>query len=132
METKLCKACDTIKPVSDFYYQRGKPSHPCKECKKASIKEARTPEKIREDNLKKFGITQRDYELMFSEQDCGCAICGGTTMPGDKKYLAVDHCHSTGEVRGLLCNSCNLLLGHAKDSVETLQNAIDYLRKHEQ
>lgn len=41
----------------------------------------------------------------------------------------VDHCHTTNDIRGLLCRHCNLLLGHAKDRVVVLQAAIRYLRK---
>ena len=51
-----------------------------------------------------------------------CPICGS------EEPLVVDHDHSTQEVRGLICNNCNLVLGHAKDNIETLQNAIAYLQ----
>jgi len=44
----------------------------------------------------------------------------------------VDHCHITGQVRGLLCSECNLMLGKAKDNITTLQNAIDYLSEYSQ
>lgn len=45
------------------------------------------------------------------------------------KKLYIDHCHTTGTVRGLICQQCNTLLGMAKDSIPTLENAIVYLRK---
>jgi len=56
-----------------------------------------------------------------------CAICGG--QPTNGRRLAIDHCHETDEIRGLLCNKCNLLIGHARDSVDILRAAIDYLAR---
>ena len=55
----------------------------------------------------RFGINEADYMLMYTEQRGRCAICGKT----EKKRLAVDHDHVTGEIRGLLCGSCNTKLG---------------------
>lgn len=57
---------------------------------------------------RKYGITQKDYDLMFSKQKGRCAICH--RPPGDTP-LHVDHCHTTGVVRGLLCHQCNWYLG---------------------
>lgn len=74
--------------------------------------------------LKKYGISETAY---LEAELIGCAICG-TKDPGYLGSLHIDHDHSTGEVRGLLCHSCNVLLGHARDSVDTLQKAIQYLR----
>jgi hypothetical protein len=64
---------------------------------------------------------------MLSDQNDVCKICKG---PGDGKKgnLAVDHNHKTGAVRGLLCNSCNVALGNAKESIEILQSMIKYLQ----
>lgn len=77
-----------------------------------------------------FGITLSDFNDMLSAQDGGCAICGQTqTRPGTK-YLAVDHCHTTGKIRGLLCDRCNRGLGFFKDSPELLVAAAEYLKRH--
>ncbi|KKN26953.1 hypothetical protein LCGC14_0869490 [marine sediment metagenome] len=65
---------------------------------------------------------------MFSTQNGECAICGTHSSELDQA-LSVDHDHSTGKVRGLLCNSCNLMLGLVKDDISTLLAAIDHLRK---
>lgn len=60
----------------------------------------------------------------------GCEICGKQNYEyGRKERLHVDHDHATGIVRGMLCNNCNHMLGLAKDSVEHLQAAINYLQK---
>lgn len=74
-----------------------------------------------------FGITHEDYEALLASQGGVCAICG-TRDPGrSSPYFHVDHCHVTSEVRGLLCNGCNLGLGHFKDDRDRLSAAITYL-----
>lgn len=77
---------------------------------------------------RKYGITQLYFDNMLSEQNHTCAICHSINISG--KALAVDHDHSTGTIRGLLCYRCNMLLGYAKDNIKTLGNAIKYLRRH--
>ena len=68
---------------------------------------------------------------MAVAQDGRCAICRKIPTTGPHKgKLAVDHCHTSGKVRGLLCNICNVGLGHSEDSVERLQTAILYLQRH--
>ncbi len=78
----------------------------------------------------KYKITRADYMRMLEEQNYGCAFCGREGAHDDLKFLHVDHCHSTGKVRGLLCFNCNGMLGQAKDNLETLRKAIAYLEKH--
>jgi hypothetical protein len=56
-----------------------------------------------------------------------CEICG---KQAEKRNLALDHCHRTGALRGILCMKCNLGLGYYMDSPELLAKAIEYLRKH--
>jgi hypothetical protein len=63
----------------------------------------------------RYGITQEQYEEMLSEQNGGCAICGITEATNGRR-LAVDHDHQTGEVRGLLCNNCNVAVGIIENS----------------
>ena len=92
-----------------------------------SRRESYDPEKRREYLLrKKYAIGLADYESMLYAQGGGCAICGDG-QPRDG-VLKVDHDHVTGEVRGLLCQTCNLGLGHFKDSPDILDNAAEYLR----
>lgn len=81
----------------------------------------------------KFGISLAEYGQMLLEQNGKCAICSGDethTRGGKVKALAVDHDHSTGEIRGLLCSECNQMLGKAKDNRDILLAAIKYLDKH--
>lgn len=75
---------------------------------------------------KRFGITLDDYNQMRFEQDGCCFICG---RHEDEVYqLCVDHDHNTNKVRGLLCNNCNSVLGHARDDINVLYKSIAYLK----
>ena len=80
-----------------------------------------------------YGITVEDYERMVEAQGGVCAICGKSSQeanPGHwKERLAVDHCHETGKVRGLLCNNCNAGIGHLGSESVALAAAA-YLRLH--
>lgn len=81
----------------------------------------------REYHLKhKFGITTEDYQAMLVTQDGVCKTCLQPDPTG--RLLAVDHCHSTGKIRGLLCHNCNVSLGKINDSIPTLLRMLDYLR----
>jgi len=119
---KYCKHCDTTKSKSEYHKKEkgleGLDSM-CKECKK---------EKARGWRYRSlYGISVAEYDLMFEKQDGRCAICG-TDSPGrGKRTMCIDHCHTTGEVRGLLCHSCNVALGHFRDNKGLLLRAVDYL-----
>jgi hypothetical protein len=81
-----------------------------------------------------YNISAEDYVRMFAKQDGKCAICHQPETSLDKngnvKILAVDHCHTTGKVRELLCYSCNSMLGQARDNIDVLSSGIEYLKKH--
>lgn len=74
---------------------------------------------------RRFGLSPGQYTQMLAAQGGVCALCGGVD-PG--RALAVDHCHETDTVRGLLCMNCNTALGKLGDTAEALQRAVDYLR----
>lgn len=85
------------------------------------------PETIKNEKLRlSFGITLSDYNKMMEAQKDRCAICG-IHNSDCKRSLAVDHCHTTGRVRGLLCGKCNSAIGLMNESTEVLKNAISYL-----
>lgn len=85
------------------------------------------------DLRKRYGITESDYEALYQKQGGVCAICGKSeTVPhgktGKPGRLSVDHCHKTGQVRGLLCSRHNLMIGLMQDDPETADRAAAYLR----
>lgn len=83
--------------------------------------------KVSERSWKRAGIdlTENEYQELLTAQDGLCAIC---RKPPSRKRLHVDHSHSGGQVRGLLCNKCNFGVGQFNDSILLLEAAIAYLR----
>ena len=85
----------------------------------------------RKSRLNTFGLSLNDYQDMLEKQGGTCAICGSPETQlryGTLSRLAVDHCHITGTVRGLLCSKCNLGLGKFKDNWVLVENAMEYLQ----
>lgn len=85
------------------------------------------------DFRKKYGIGFAEYEKLLEQQNGVCACCGrGETkiQNGAVRLLSVDHDHTTGDVRGLLCGNCNMAIGYAGDDIEILRKAIAYLERH--
>lgn len=97
---------------------------------------AADPDHYKKADLKRFyGVTLDWYKQTLEGQGFCCAICRkheskNTQRNGKVLNLSVDHCHSTGRVRGLLCNNCNRAIGLLDHSVDVLDSAIDYLKKH--
>ena len=137
---KKCNKCGIEKPAKDFYKDaRGKGGlkSQCKVChnaQNAKRRSERTPEERahwkeyhRNWNLKKhFGMTVEDKMVMLENQNHQCSICGtGIDMSCD-----VDHCHTNGHVRGLLCRHCNTALGLLQDDPKILRKAAQYLDRN--
>ena len=133
MQTKLCSKCQIEKPVSDFYKkERGKygVAGYCKNCKVKQVKKAHKPVMWFDAHLKRnYGITLKEHQEMYDNQNGVCAIC---KKSGDGKWkkLCVDHDHKTGKVRQLLCRRCNMILGQAYDDSGLLADMITYLNRH--
>jgi Recombination endonuclease VII len=89
----------------------------CRKCRTIKRRNAR---------LKKMGLSSRQHEADIQEANGHCNVCGSIA-----KTLNRDHCHASGKARGLLCLSCNLILGHAKDDIELLVELIAYLEYYE-
>ena len=97
----------------------------CKQCKS----KAHDPKKKKNADLKRlYGITLNEYDDLLKEQGYMCACCG-TDNPRGKGRFVVDHCHTTGEVRGLLCSKCNIGIGQFDDDTSKLMSAINYLKR---
>lgn len=144
MQTKTCSRCKLPWPLGDFYkgvkyYDGYNPT--CKHCKKEinKLSKERNKEKYAETRAIKrqwlksrYGLTLEEVLSMYQTQDESCAICRKHFPLFDKHLgLAVDHNHTTNRVRGLLCRSCNHLLGNCQDNTATLINAIEYLQGEE-
>lgn len=85
-------------------------------------------EKIKAKQLQlKYGITIEEYNQLLINQNYSCKICFKNKEELEEA-LCVDHCHTTGKVRGLLCHSCNMGLGKFKDNKQLLLNAIEYIK----
>lgn len=140
-----CITCKHILPVNKFWKQRNdNPQNVCKDCYRERNKKwvNKNPEKVKsyakkwneknpnhthKHKLKyRYGLTLEDYNKKLLEQDGVCAICNRPETI--RKNLCVDHNHSTGQIRGLLCDSCNKSLGGFNDSEKTLLDAINYLK----
>ena len=139
MEKRICKKCNELK--DETFFTRRKTHRPgklvsiCTPCKVQYNKNKRleNPEKIadierRSKFKRQYGITLEIYYEMLSKQNNKCAICKTDTPNKRTKFFAVDHCHTSGVVRGLLCSSCNRGLGLFKDSSELLEQAMQYLK----
>lgn len=138
---KRCSQCNFLWPLSRFYKRAASIDglQPlCKHCDnmrkdkhRKSYGRPKNPEAIRRVNLKsKFGISVEEYDEILARQNNCCAICKRHQAEFDRNF-AVDHDHEFGYNRGLLCVSCNNMLGRARDSIEVLENAIAYLKEHE-
>jgi hypothetical protein len=123
---KVCAECGIFKPVQNFHRKR-KTQYTsfCKSCTSIIGKSWRLGSK--------FGLTMDEYEEMKRASGGVCEACGDRETKiakGTLADLAIDHDHVTGEIRGLLCNRCNRILGIAKENMEYLQRAADGLRKY--
>jgi len=159
MKTKICSKCKTEYPATTEYFYRHKEckyglAARCKKCRnkeyrKYSLtegakllykkrrkkyektdkgKRARSRANYRR-GIREYGLTIEQYDLMLSEQNNGCAICGNSES---NRRLCIDHNHITGEVRGLLCTSCNVLVGYLEKNDGLKQKARRYLKNNPQ
>ena len=129
-----CRKCLLEQPEEEFYVIRatGGRRTQCRTCVKAGVvqwqrdNKPRVREKWLRSKLKtRYGITVQEREEMLRTHGGVCWICGSEPHP--VQGLAVDHCHATGRVRGMLCHSCNKALGFFKDDPALLRRAADYL-----
>jgi hypothetical protein len=99
-----------------------------KALKKAHAEKPEVKEYIKEWKLKvRYGITTEDYNKLFDKQHGCCAICG-KHQSEFKKALHVEHNHKTGNVRGLVCSTCNTIIGLFYEDITILNNTINYLQ----
>lgn len=125
-KTKSCKSCET--EFSPYHPRQRYCSEGCqrmaaRRMTKSWKEKSLTTRAVKSYNLRKYGISVDEYEDMVESRDSCCDVCGG------EENLHVDHCHTSGDIRGLLCRNCNTGLGLFKDSEKSLYKAIEYLKK---
>jgi hypothetical protein len=141
---KICKKHGDLSSLQVYKRTPKKDWLSCRLCAKARNDRfnANNPVRIIHKNyyyLTKYRtkISKNDYYEMLKLQNNLCAICKNpekiSTSPknDNPKRLAIDHCHKTGKIRGLLCHKCNVSIGAMHESIEILQSAIAYLKKHQ-
>jgi len=118
LPTYCCTKCGEHKPEPEFYKKdrNGRRDTTCKACRIISQRE------------RTLGVTQEDYLSMFTKQRGRCGICDQRLYSKRYKAFAVDHCHTTGRIRGLLCTRCNTAIGLLKDDPIALQRAIEWTK----
>lgn len=141
LKRKKCARCLRTRLAKQFRIDRTKKgalTSYCRDCDKKwrSLPEQR--KKHREAILrqyhrnksqqgKRYGLSPQEYEMMLERQNGKCAICG---KPDPRSGLHLDHNHATNKAREFLCRFCNMGLGCFQDSIEGLQTAIEYLKRH--
>ena len=154
-DTKHCGGCNTDKPLDDFHKNSSRKdgrSTQCKVCINTRNKVWYTKNKERHNALgkanynangekyrdrnyrKKYGITLEQYNQILENQNGLCALCNQpeTAMHrksgGKLRELAVDHCHETGKIRGLLCTKCNVMISNLGDTIERAEKLVKYMK----
>lgn len=146
MSHKVCTVCKETKPLEEYYNLKaakdGK-SWRCKECDKNTtlhsrkVRYERSRLQQRHANRKaKYGLTEGEFNKLLTLQGGKCECCGELlTDEFEKQHarnkLVIDHCHKTGEVRGLLCTMCNKGIGLLGETADSLYKAYKYLKKFE-
>ena len=148
---KKCTKCEQDKELTEFYtHIKFGPRPECKVCSKARNaenwkknkvkidKKAREWQAVNKNRLatytrkqtlkRKYGLTIEAYEQMLIAQNNKCAIC----EEGSDKTFAVDHNHTTGKVRALLCGPCNVALGLLREDLKIVESVKKYLLEHNQ
>lgn len=134
-DTRKCRTCEQTLPISRFRIVRPNVAEwRCKSCETkrtnqwAQQNRERDRERRRNYMYKRaFGITIEDYDRMLTEQRGGCAICGAKEGGTRSGRFCIDHNHSTGKVRGLLCQGCNTAIGLMRDEPGLLRGAAYYV-----
>jgi len=157
---KKCGKCQTLKSLQSFAKDKQRKDGltcSCKSCRNPQAKTWRdkNPKRVKEINdkskqnrkeyydnperklknrsrelEKRLGITHTEYESILASQGGVCAICKRYKITSNNKYMAIDHCHSTLKIRGVLCNWCNRALGLLEDNIEFFNSAIKYLENN--
>ena len=125
-ELKTCTLCEETKNLAEFSKNTRYKDGLYKHCKKCHYEVYGRSAHYR----RTYGITPEDYNTLLSKQGYKCFGCGSTSSNEKLDRLFIDHCHTTGKVRGLLCQGCNFAIGAVKDDIQVLKNLIQYLEEN--
>lgn len=145
---RRCTICKEVKPCAEYYSDRRTKDRCTAKCKICFRKYHNTWKNKNREKMRahysrmyferghrfaRYGVTKEWYNLQLFLQDNRCAICRREEThitKGRLKSLAIDHNADTGKVRGLLCAECNTGIGKLRHSVEIMNSAVEYIRKH--
>lgn len=160
LNQRICTDCKERKPIIEFpehinkhklsdgsiaeYKVRRKKCHNCltKQTLAARNKRFKTPEELRlyrlkvtrKSNLKRlYGLTEEDFESMLEAQNHKCKICNNNiyrNAKSRKQKTCIDHCHTSGKVRGILCHRCNVSIGLMDDDPDRIEAMLNYLKNN--
>lgn len=128
----LCQSCDRYKNLEDIKFMNN--SYICNDCFKIkedilNYKKKKSTKSVYYRNYDKYGINEEIYNDLFNKQNGCCAICNKHQNELNRS-LCIDHNHTTGKVRGLLCGKCNASLGLMNENEDNILNMITYLREY--
>jgi hypothetical protein len=128
-----CRSCKQVKPENEFedlgtYISKTGKVYNRPNYKRKICNVCRNLQKRDAGLRQRYGISLEEYSKILEIQNGVCAICNEKCPTG--RNLAVDHCHATGKVRGLLCVRCNQGLGHFMDKEDLINNMLNYVRIH--
>jgi len=138
---KICKKCGIKKHISEYSHKRATGRKPttqprCKSCSAEDTriwKESQSVDRLKDLYLQRiYGVTLQWYQDTLSLQSNCCPLCSKPLIFGGKinsDSPVVDHDHTTGKVRGIICNECNRGLGYFRDNPEALRKAAKYLEE---
>jgi hypothetical protein len=145
---KACNKCGETKPLVEFYKRQSSKDglqYHCKQCGNERVASIRAANReymraysrsdagrasIRRHQLKKnYGLTIEQFDALLASQDYSCDCCK-RKEPGGRGQWHVDHCHASGEVRGLLCHQYNVGIGCLGDDLQGINNARRYLERY--
>jgi glycyl-tRNA synthetase (class II) len=137
---KVCiKCCNEFPITSDYFYRHSGHKdgfrNECKSCRDIYVKEWVSNNRGKrytiqlKSRCKKYGIELEEYYDMLKQQDNKCIICNTNELNLNRK-LNIDHNHKTGEVRGLLCDRCNKVIGLLNEDINIMRSMIEYINKN--
>ena len=128
---KVCPKCNQTKLLEEFSRKRSRSYIPHEGCYQSYCRDCTSqyysPEKKRRwDYSRRYDITLEEYQDLYAKQKGACAIC----KDHPNTMLCIDHDHIDNFVRGLLCSKCNLMIGNARNDINILEEAINYLERN--